>query len=225
MKIMTILAHPDDAELWAGGTLLRHAKAGDSVTVVTFADDTSSRLAEAHAGAHRMRATCDVRSGAVLQVPERLASELEALLRSAQPDLVITHWIDDTHPAHRVLSDAVLRASTTTRLSDGVPRVLLACDTYGSVGRGGTFEPTLYINITAVFDEKLAAISAHTSQPVERWQEMARVLGRLHGFRSDCTYAEAFRPVPILGIVESMELLPQVGARGAKFKSPHSSVG
>lgn len=219
MKIVTIMAHPDDAELWTGGTLLRHAEAGDNVTVVTFADDTSPRHAEAHAGAYRMRAACEVRSCAVLQTPARLASELEALLRSEQPDLVISHWEDDTHPAHRVVSEAVLRASTATRLSNRVPRVLLACDTYGSVGRSGTFEPTLYVNITPVFDEKIAAISAHPSQPVERWQEMARVLGRLHGFRSDCTYAEAFRPVPILGIVESMELLPQIVAHSAPFKS------
>jgi LmbE family N-acetylglucosaminyl deacetylase len=219
MKIVTILAHPDDAELWAGGTLLRHAEAGDNVTVVTFADATSPRFSEAHSGAHRMRAACELRSAAVLQSPERLVSELEALLRSEHPDLVITHWDDDTHPAHRVVSDAVLRAATTTRLSDGVPCALLACDTYGSVGRAGPFDPTLYINITPVFDEKLAAISAHTSQPIDRWREMARVLGRLHGFRSDCTYAEAFRPVPILGIVESMDLLPQTAARAAKFKS------
>ncbi|MGH3813836.1 MAG: PIG-L family deacetylase, partial [Pseudonocardiaceae bacterium] len=32
-SVLTVMAHPDDAELWAGGTLAIHAQAGAPVTI------------------------------------------------------------------------------------------------------------------------------------------------------------------------------------------------
>ncbi|MGH3567752.1 MAG: hypothetical protein ACRDRH_17320 [Pseudonocardia sp.] len=32
-SVLTVMAHPDDAELWAGGTLAVHARAGAPVTI------------------------------------------------------------------------------------------------------------------------------------------------------------------------------------------------
>lgn len=33
MKIMAVMAHPDDAEIWCGGTLIVHSKIGDAVRI------------------------------------------------------------------------------------------------------------------------------------------------------------------------------------------------
>ena len=35
-SVLTLLGHPDDAELWAGGTLAQHAKAGAAVTIAVL---------------------------------------------------------------------------------------------------------------------------------------------------------------------------------------------
>src|SRR5687768_5902459 len=60
-RIVAILAHPDDAEILAGGTLYQHRQRGDSVAIcsVTYTPD-SVRGQEGAAGAQRLGAdfTC-----------------------------------------------------------------------------------------------------------------------------------------------------------------------
>lgn len=43
MKVLAIVAHPDDETLGCGGTLARHAAAGDHVSVLTFTDGVEAR--------------------------------------------------------------------------------------------------------------------------------------------------------------------------------------
>ena len=53
--VVAILAHPDDAEILAGGTLYKHRQRGDSVEIcsVTYTLD-SQRGQEGAAGARRL---------------------------------------------------------------------------------------------------------------------------------------------------------------------------
>ena len=49
-------------------------------------------------------------------------------------------------------------------------------------------------------EAKIAALQAHVSQPIaHHFGPMAETLARLHEQRIGTTYAEAFRPVPVLG--------------------------
>jgi hypothetical protein len=51
--VLTVMAHPDDAELWAGGTLAIHARAGAPVTIaVSRVNETCDR--EATVGAEAL---------------------------------------------------------------------------------------------------------------------------------------------------------------------------
>ena len=43
MRILILVAHPDDEVLGMGGTILRHSQKGDLVKVVYFATGISSR--------------------------------------------------------------------------------------------------------------------------------------------------------------------------------------
>ena len=36
MRLMAVMAHPDDAEIWCGGTLILHADKGDAVRICIF---------------------------------------------------------------------------------------------------------------------------------------------------------------------------------------------
>ena len=36
MRLMAVMAHPDDAEIWCGGTLILHAAKGDEVGICTL---------------------------------------------------------------------------------------------------------------------------------------------------------------------------------------------
>jgi LmbE family N-acetylglucosaminyl deacetylase len=51
---MAVMAHPDDAEIWCGGTLILHAEKGDAVRVCTLSYlRESTRGQEAQQGAKR----------------------------------------------------------------------------------------------------------------------------------------------------------------------------
>jgi LmbE family N-acetylglucosaminyl deacetylase len=209
MRITTVLAHPDDAELWAGGTLLQHSRRGDDVDIFTFADAGSERRTEAETGARLLGARCHLEDRSFFNSPTELAACVMRFLEATAPDVVITHWARDTHFEHAAVWQAVSRCMPQTKIEYGKPCMLLSCDTYGSIGLDGVFEPTLYIDVSSVFDRKLDALKAHASQPTARWIEMAQSLGALHGMRSGCRYAEAFIDIPVLGLRHAWKLLPR----------------
>lgn len=199
LRIAGIFAHPDDAELWAGGTFIKHAQIGDAVHIMTFADQSGIRVKEAVEGAYRLGVQCEIGKRDILRLETRLRSALEDFLTRTKAEIVITHWTKDCHHEHRAIGAAALAAATRSRIDCGLPRSLLYCDTYASLGLEGPFSPSLFVDISLEFPLKLDAIKAHASQPTDRWVEMATTLGRLNGARSGCVMAEAFLRVPILG--------------------------
>lgn len=57
---MTVLAHPDDAEIWCGGTLILHSEMGDEIQICIMSyNEDSIRGEEASKGAGIMG--CDVK--------------------------------------------------------------------------------------------------------------------------------------------------------------------
>jgi len=207
--IATILAHPDDAELWAGGTLIAHGERGDRTIVVTFAGAGGVRALEAAEGARLMGAECVLLEPRFLKLSDDLVDRIEAAIALSRPDTVITHWEGDSHPDHALVHRAVLTAATRTRIAHGVPSVLFSCDTYYSQGVAGLFQPTYYVDVTRVFERKLAALGVHTAPPRERWLRMARDMAIVHGARCGCQYAEGFGEIPVLGQRLNWELLPE----------------
>ena len=63
------------------------------------------------------------------------------------------------------------------------------------------------IDVSTVFELKLKALAAHKSQPLEHFTKMAVILGSLWGNRGGVDKAEAFDPVPILGVLPSLTRL------------------
>ena len=49
VSVLAVMAHPDDAELWAGGTLALHAR--DAAVTLAVTEHEPARMAEAAAGA------------------------------------------------------------------------------------------------------------------------------------------------------------------------------
>lgn len=200
--IISVLAHPDDAEIWAGGTLHLHARRGDRVLCCVLAGGADeARGAEAAAGAAALGASL-----VLLEQPDRrvyaspdLASRVSAILREFQPSVVITHWEQDSHPDHVAAHDVTRRAIVqASGLSRNLRRVL-ACDTYLGKGRAGLFQPDVVVDVTAVWQTKLEAIRAHRSQAPEQYVAAIERQCWLHGARAGVGYGEGFQTIPTYG--------------------------
>jgi N-acetylglucosamine malate deacetylase 1 len=193
VSLLAVMAHPDDAELWAGGTLALHAR--DTGVAIAIPRHEPERIAEARAGAAIL--------GAALHLlPQPMsAQDLSALIRQLQPEVVITHPVTDVHPGHRHAAETVLAALPETVIATGRPLRVYTTDTYNSLTLTGPVSAAVIVDITATFETKTRALAAHNgTQPVTgHFGPMADTLARLWGTRIGVPYGEAFTPVPVLG--------------------------
>ena len=114
-RIVCLGAHSDDIEIGCGGTLLRLAQQcpGLHVHWVVFGGAREDRAKEARDSADRF--LDGVRSKQVIVAGFRDAympyegaavkDFFERELKDARPDLVLTHFRDDRHQDHRLISD------------------------------------------------------------------------------------------------------------------------
>jgi 4-oxalomesaconate hydratase len=140
--------------------------------------------------------------------------QLTELIRTLEPQLIITHAaIDPFNPDHGVAHDASVRArqlasgaGVASAFTTIAPPELLLFEPHQPELCG--FVPTTFLDITAVWDKKLAAMQAMGGQAYlrqyysERAEHRANHARRISG-RTDIRYAEAFqREIPV--VVDSL---------------------
>jgi LmbE family N-acetylglucosaminyl deacetylase len=113
-RVLALGAHCDDIEIGCGGTLLRLATGGPRMEVhwVVFCS-TPTRALEARASAeHFLRGAVNARvvvhsfRDSFLPYSGPAVKEaFEALKREFSPDLIFTHYREDRHQDHRLISD------------------------------------------------------------------------------------------------------------------------
>jgi LmbE family N-acetylglucosaminyl deacetylase len=113
-SVLLLGAHSDDIEIGCGGTVLRLIEENPSVTVhwIVFSGRTD-RAKEAEASAARFLAGAKSRTVEVHQFRDgffpseqaRIKTYFEELKAKLDPDLVFTHYRDDLHQDHRVISE------------------------------------------------------------------------------------------------------------------------
>jgi len=115
-NILCLGAHSDDIEIGCGGTLLKLAREyrGLNVFWVVFsAEGSRSREARLSAktflkGVAGQKVVVKQFTGSFFPFQgARIKKYFEQLKRSFHPDLVFTHYRDDRHQDHRLLSDLV----------------------------------------------------------------------------------------------------------------------
>jgi len=200
-SVLAVYAHPDDAEIWAGGTLLAHRAAGDHTAVCIMTHGDTLRAPEARRGAESLGARLHHLSFAdrALRADARAIEAVAAVLRQERPQIILTHWQDDSHPDH-LATWAAVRAAILLAEVEGTLQALLWSDTYNGQGTGGTFEPDCLIDVSPHWEGKLEALSAHQSQRPEQYAAMTGRTCALHGARAGVHWAEGFRRVPFIGI-------------------------
>jgi len=111
-RVLLLGAHADDIEIGCGGTVLRLAEQrGLSVRWMVLSA-TPERAQEARASAAEfldgVEATVvvrDYRDGYLPWAGAAIKDELEALKREFVPDLIFTHYRNDLHQDHRLVSE------------------------------------------------------------------------------------------------------------------------
>lgn len=192
-RVLAIGAHPDDIELGCGATLLAHVAAGDAVTMLVL---TGGEAGPGAARRHEEQRRAAAVLGASLRwgglVDCRVTAEaatvrlVEEAIRDTDADVVYVHAPDDSHQDHRAAAAAALSAAR--RLS----RVLH----YQSPSTL-SFQPTVFVDVTAYLSGKLVALKAHESQvEMSAMVEPDAVVAsaRYWGAQGRLGYAEAFAP-------------------------------
>ncbi len=197
MRLMAVMAHPDDAEIWCGGTLIIHAEQGDEVRIclLTYGED-SARGVEAQEGARRMG--CEIGFLGLVDTAVRDSEDgvetLKAAVNAFQPDIIITHWFDDPHPDHEAAFHLVRRVIYRAYFRDKIqlPPSVFCCDTYNSQGIRAPFQPDRFVDVSRVWEKKAAASQAHQSQPISFFMNMMDRQCLEHGKTAGVHRAEGF---------------------------------
>lgn len=180
MDLLAIVAHPDDAEIFCGGTLAKHAARGDDVTVAymtrgefggfdtTQAELAATREEEARNAADVLGASVtflDFEDGRITYSLDHRLRIVEAI-REHAPDVVLTHFEDDMHPDHgttsRLVTDAYYMASLPLLESEYPP-----CDPDNVYYFGkptSSFEPDVIVDVSEFQSTKEEAALQHESQ-------------------------------------------------------------
>jgi LmbE family N-acetylglucosaminyl deacetylase len=204
LKLVCLGAHADDIEIGCGGLILTLLERHQNVEVdwIVFSS-TSKRSREARQsaelflqGARRRRVVLKrFRDSFFPHEGDRIKKVFETLKKQLNPDIVLTHYREDRHQDHRVLSDL---AWNTFRdhlvLEYEIPKF------DGDLGVPNCFVPL----DPATCARKVAYLmAAFSSQRDKHWfsDETFMSLMRLRGMecRAPGGYAEAFyaRKVPL----------------------------
>lgn len=112
-RILCLGAHCDDIEIGCGGTMLEFLERYDNVSVkwvVFSSDEVRAREARECAFAFLGARESDVvvknhRDGFLPFLGHEIKEQFEQLKHDFNPDLVFTHYRDDRHQDHRLISD------------------------------------------------------------------------------------------------------------------------
>jgi LmbE family N-acetylglucosaminyl deacetylase len=196
-EILCVGAHSDDIEIGCGGTLLRLLREWPigRVTWVVLSGDPA-RAAEARRAARRVvgRRTSvrliqtEFRESYFPYTAVPIKELFDDLGRDTSPDLVLTHYRDDRHQDHRLVSEL-----TYNTFRDHLILEYEIVKLDGDIGN-----PNLYVPLDAATVRRKTdvLVSSFTSQRDKRWfsADVFQGLMRIRGMEAGASsgYAEAF---------------------------------
>ncbi len=181
LDILAFGAHPDDVELAASGTILKHISKGYKVGIVDLTlgelgtkGTAVTRMKEAHAAAKILK--LEVRENLQLadgffEINEASLLKVIHQIRKYQPEIVLCNAVSDRHPDHGRGGDLVSRAcflsglvKVGTQKNDGSlqepwrPKVV-----YRYV-QDNWITPDFVVGIDEFYETKMEAIMAYKTQ-------------------------------------------------------------
>jgi N-acetylglucosamine malate deacetylase 1 len=214
VNVAIVCAHPDDETLGCGGTMLKHARRGDSLTwiVATQAHEPQWPAATIELKASEVDRVAEAYGAGVLRlglpssrldvIPQaELIAAVSGAIETAKPEVVYVVHPGDVHGDHADVFDATLAVLKAFRMGGLGVRRVLAFETLSSTDAappvvGRAFVPVVFNDISAELERKLEIMALYESEaqldPLPRGPEAIRALARFRGATVGVEYAEAF---------------------------------
>lgn len=230
LDILAIGVHPDDVELSASGTILKHIALGKKVGIL---DLTRGELGTR--GNAILRTEEATKAAAILgiSVREQLTmadgffenneahqKEIIRMIRKYQPEIVLCNAVSDRHPDHgraaKLTADACFYSGLSKIDTNQAPWRPKAVYHYI---QDNFIEPDFVIDITPFMEKKIESIMAYSSQffdpnskepetPIstKNFMEYVKAKGSLFGRAINVDYAEGYTVNRYIGVENLFDL-------------------
>lgn len=216
-RVLSISAHPDDSEFFAGGTLAQLNKNGSEITLVVCTDgckggrNLDDIVAVRSQEQDRAAAILGIRSiirlgfkDGELHADDVLRNRLIEIIRQVRPDIIFVHHPKTFYKKYGKIAQighSDHRAAGTALLEAAYPRAG-SPNFYPGLGGDPWYPREIWlfdceeadqlVDISDAMDQKVEALTAHKSQRGAGGglPEAARRVGKLHG--SESQPAEVF---------------------------------
>jgi bacillithiol biosynthesis deacetylase BshB1 len=226
VDVLAFGAHPDDVEIFCGGTLIRLADLGYATAVIDLSRGEAAsngtpeeRAKEAEAASRilglRLRENLGLPDTGIDPTDRaQLVAAVEAIRRH-RPEILLLPWIEDRHPDHAAAAALLTRAAYFAGVKNFapgsdrfVPRQVLY---YAMRHR---MPPTFVLDTTAAAERKMQAIACYRSQVVRRAGHVPTLLSsslslqaidardRYTGSLIGVAHGEALRMANVPGLVD-----------------------
>jgi N-acetylglucosamine malate deacetylase 1 len=177
IDVLAIFAHPDDVELYVGGTLLKLKSFGLRTGVL---DVTRGEMGTRGTPQIRAKESEDAAKILKLDVRENLdlpdghvwlteetRTKLVRVLRRLKPKVLFTHQLNDSHPDHDHIANLVREAARLASLrkydsesgKDRIPAPIVAHTVFSRL-----VVPSFIVDVSEFANGKMEALKAHKSQ-------------------------------------------------------------
>lgn len=169
-NILAIVAHPDDLEIMAGGTILKYKSLGAKIHVLvmtngSWVSEKGETMRSIHEAKFEFENVCKFMGydsyemlnelPLHLEYKDNLVCEILKRITSYNIDSIITCWDKDANHDHSIVSQITKMAGKR------VPKILMGQINYHMQD---FFVPNFYIDITKYYNKKLESIKLYKSQ-------------------------------------------------------------
>lgn len=232
-RVLGVGCHPDDLEILCAGTLAKYATLGHYVAIAVVANGNVGHMLIEPPELAKIREK-EARDAAevigaeffFLDVPDLMVGhdpdlhyKMVDVIRSAKPDVIITHSPDDYMLDHQATSRLVFDCSFSASVPNWKTNVpyypVMPAVFYMDTLAGINFLPTDYVDVTDTIETKKKMLACHESQV--SWlrdhdhidiMDFMVTMAKFRGLQCNAMYAEGFRKLETWPRLSAKRLLP-----------------
>jgi LmbE family N-acetylglucosaminyl deacetylase len=217
MKVLVVVAHPDDEVLGCGGTIANFAQENDIYTLFLGEGVTSRDIPEEQKKqvvsqlkreAEDANKRLNVKKVFFENFPDNrfdttplldIVKVIEGYVQKIGPEVVYTHHAGDLNIDHQIVYRAVITAARPVG-DYAVKKIMsfevLSSSEWGRLNSYSSFVPNVYVDIYETISVKLEAMRCYKSEirkyPHPRSLEGIKILAQKRGLEVGLRFAEAF---------------------------------